>query len=431
MAMDYERALLSKVIRDQTFHLLGPEGIDRNFFLDEEHLEKYDLLLEHFAEHGASMGVDAFKSNYPTYKILPADEPLSWYVEQLHNRHKYDLMSGIVSEAADALHDDDIQDALRILLSGASDLSAAVGKLTDTDITQHGLERIEMYAAWAESPDALRGISFGFDSVDYTSRGAQPGNFIVFAGPAGAGKTTMLLKSALHMHEMMAKILFISFEMPYEEIAARYDAMRSGVSHHRLLRGLMRAKDQKRLRSKAIRDQDNESFILSEDIDSTTTVSGIRAKIQEHKPDVVIVDGMYMMIDEEGEPSGSSQALTNISRGFKRLALGELVPVIGSTQALESKMSKGRMSLNSIGYTSAFQQDASVVLGVSKEVDRNGIVIPGSILLQTLKSRNGPPVSSKILVDWDEMTFEEDRSEWGGGNDSSAAEVEQGAKVDF
>lgn len=429
MALDYERALLSKVIRDQTFHELEPLGIGLDHFLDAEHVEKYQLLREHYAEHGSSMGMQAFKANYPTYKLLPAEEPLSWYVEQLHDRRRYSVLEAMVAEAADALQDGDTTAAVDIVSRGHADLQSEVTHLTDTDITQHGLDRIKMYAAWSESPDALRGISFGFDSVDYTSRGAQPGNFIVYAGPPGAGKTTLLLKSALHMHELMAKILFISFEMPYEEIAARYDSMRSGVSHHRLLRGLMRQKDEKRLRSKAIRDQDNESFILSEDIDSTTTVSGLRAKIQQHKPDVVFVDGMYMMVDEEGEPTGSSAALTNISRGMKRLALGEKLPVIGSTQALESKMRGGRMTMNSLGYTSAFQQDASVLLGVTPKLDKNGQRMTGVIMLQTLKSRNGPLKDSEILVDWEEMTFEEDKSSW--SEEDTYEEVNTGAKVDF
>ena len=39
-------------------------------------------------------------------------------------------------------------------------------------------------------------------------------------------------------------------------------------------------------------------FIFSTDITSATTVSGIQAKIQQYQPDVVFVDGAYLMQSE-------------------------------------------------------------------------------------------------------------------------------------
>ena len=44
------------------------------------------------------------------------------------------------------------------------------------------------------------------------------------------------------------------------------------------------------------------------------------------------------MDDEQGEPKGSPQALTNITRSLKRLAQRFDIPIVGTTQVLSWKI---------------------------------------------------------------------------------------------
>jgi hypothetical protein len=114
------------------------------------------------------------------------------------------------------------------------------------------------------------------------------------------------------------------------------------------------------------------------------------------------VDGIYMMQDELGEAQGSSQALTNLTRGFKRMAKNLQIPIVISTQVLEWKMNKKKgITSDSIGYSSSFAQDSDVILGVESTDDANINKI------KVVLARNCPPLETYCQWDWETGKFEE------------------------
>jgi hypothetical protein len=81
------------------------------------------------------------------------------------------------------------------------------------------------------------------------------------------------------------------------------------------------------------------------------------------KPDIVFVDGVYLMMDELTGEMNTPQAITNITRAMKRLAQRIDLPIIITTQTLLWKMRAGKVTADSIGYSSSFFQDSDVILG--------------------------------------------------------------------
>ena len=146
-------------------------------------------------------------------------------------------------------------------------------------------------------------------------------------------------------------------------------------------------------------------FIMSSDSTGGMTLSGITAKAQQHYPDIILIDGVYMMDDEDDRTlKGSSQALTNITRGLKRLAQRLRIPIVGTTQALAWKQgakSKGLTS-EAIGYTSSFVQDSDLVVVLFHEEDR-----PDVGKLRITENRMGPKGEFTIHWDFDRMNFQQ------------------------
>ena len=82
----------------------------------------------------------------------------------------------------------------------------------------------------------------------------------------------------------------------------------------------------------------------------------------------------------------------------------EKVPIIGTTQALHSKVSRSMgLTMNSIGYTSAFAQDANLVVGVEAASEED----PTIQRLKSLANRIGPSVEFEVEWDWSIGTFQE------------------------
>jgi replicative DNA helicase len=134
-----------------------------------------------------------------------------------------------------------------------------------------------------------------------------------------------------------------------------------------------------------------------------STVSGIASKLSVLHPEIVFIDGVYLMIDEQTGEANTPQAITNITRSLKRMAQKYKVPVVITTQVLNWKMRKGQVTADSIGYSSSFHQDADVIFGLQRE-DEN---VDDTRILKVLESRNSGRMEISLIWDWSTGTFRE------------------------
>jgi hypothetical protein len=85
------------------------------------------------------------------------------------------------------------------------------------------------------------------------------------------------------------------------------------------------------------------------------------------------------------------------------LAQKHQIPIVITTQALGWKMRKGNVTVDSIGYSSSFFQDADVVFGLQRE-DEN---VDDTRLLKVMASRNCGPLEVSLVWDWNTGEFRE------------------------
>lgn len=408
---DYERLLLAKVIREGDMNALVEAKIDEVFFIDEEHLQVLREMQDHYRRYGKAISESALKADRPNYKLPATPEPLEYYIDRVRQQYKHDTVAHALQTAGGHIEDLETDKAIQELQLALNDVSASVSPLKDHDLTDPvAFDRLfDFYAKLTDDPDALRGYATGWETLDMATMGLQKGQLVTFVGPPKAGKSTMMLAVADHVNRNAgddgAPVLLVSFEMSYDEQVARWVGLNARLNYRRLLKGKMNDFDEKRMNRllKSLR-RGRASFILSEDISSTTTVSGIIAKVQQHRPAALFIDGVYLMDDENGEPKGSSQALTNITRSLKRVAQTFGIPVVISTQTLFSKMRGQTVAASSIGYSSSFGQDSDTVFAIEPSLNDDG---ERQVLLKVLLSRSGPQVETQIEFDWHTSTFSE------------------------
>lgn len=402
--MSIERLFISAVLDHGVIEPAIEAKISDEWFKDPDHTAVWLWVIDHWTRHSKVPDTRTLKQNFPSYRLSSTPEPLDYYIEQMRDRRKHDLMQVALAEVSSHLEEEDADAAIATMSMALQEVNSQVSSLQNEILTQTGDQRLEFYEELTRNPGRLRGMTTGFRAIDRATRGIQPEQYIVIAGAQKAGKSTVLMWVAITLNiEANAKVLLISFEMSREEQRARHDALRAGVSHIRLLDGAMTAKDKRRLERMVEDMEDCEDLILSTDIAAVTTVSGVRAQLEAEKPDVVLIDGVYLMEDERGERTGTPQALTNISRDLKRMAQSTKIPVLVSTQALEHKMTRrGGITASSVGYTSAFGQDCDVMLGIERVPDRENIST-----LKVLLSRSGPLAHTELEINWNNGTIDE------------------------
>ena len=402
--MDIERHLISKVVADGNFSDVMDAGITGDFFEDTMNRKLFRSIQEYKLSYGKVPTLDVLHKDYPTVRLPDSDEyPIAYLLDQMRENRRRGILADGVMEATELLKMGESERSADLLQQTLRQLAGEVPTSQVMDLTAKTLEqRREAYAELRKRDGRMLGIPSGFDSIDYVTQGFQKKQLITFVGLPKAGKSTLLLLAAMAAHSLAFRPLLVGFEMSTEEQVDRHAAILARVSHHRLRTGTLTPEEYKRLEKAWRRLAAMPEFFASTDINSVTTLSGIQAQIERVEPDIVFVDGVYMMRDEEGEPQGSSQALTNITRGLKRMAQNLDLPMVESTQALSWKTDKRRgLTGDSIGYSSSFLQDSDLVIGVEKteigDVNR----------LKVLAARNAPLMEKYIRWNWDAGTFEE------------------------
>jgi archaellum biogenesis ATPase FlaH len=400
-----EQLLVSKVIEEGTLDEASRLGIKPvHFSGDWERV--YGWVLDYERTHGHIPTERALHRQFGDVSIVSTSgESLSGLASELLDAYSLRELSHVIADAVPFIDDGNASEAIEHLRKGIQKASVDAVRLRDVNMIDSWQARYEKYEEMRNTPNALRGIPTGFHGLDRITHGLRPQQFVVLAGEPKRGKSlfALIIANACHTHGKVP--LFVSFEMSIEEQAARYDALASRVSYDSILSGELTTMDMTRIKKNMLLRKNMQPFIFSEDTSSLTTVSALAAKVQEYKPDELIVDGMYLMDDEEGEPKGSPQALTNISRGLKRLAQRFDIPLLGTTQVLSWKLSNKRtraITGDSIGYTSAFLQDTDLLLGVERNPD-----IDNQSIIRVVEARTASRGEVHVNWDWNTMGFEE------------------------
>lgn len=400
-----EHLLISKIIEEQSVVEAIKSGIKPDHFAGDWE-DMYRWILEYNTKHGSVPSERAFSAAFGDVDIEDTSaETFSGLFEELLDAYKTRVVADTMTQAMATLDKDDVNGALSVLSKGLQTASAETTKLRDFNIIQGWEERYQRYQEMRENPNALRGIPTGFAGLDRITHGFRPQQWIVMVGEQKRGKSLfeLIMANACHVHGLCPQ--FVSFEMSAEEQTSRYDALSAKVPYDRILSGQLSDKEMDRIYRAMILRKNMQPFHMSEDTSSLTTVGALAGKIQENRPDALYIDGIYLMDDENGEPKGSPQALTNISRGLKRLAQKFEIPVIGTTQVLSWKLGNKRtraITADAIGYTSAFAQDADLILGVERNPD-----IEDQAIIRVVEARTAPRAEIHVQWDFSTMEFEE------------------------
>ena len=403
--MNKETLLLGKAIQERDLTQLFQRNVNDSWFLDNEDRKIWSFLKAHFTKYGECPSVDVIKDNFPSYRDdVVINDSIEYFLDELISNRRKSATITMIGDAIQRIEKEkDHEGALIEIQKGIVKLEQeGLTKSTDVDITENPMQLWDDYL-YRKSNPGLLGVATGFDTIDAATNGLQNGQLVIIVAPPKTGKSTLALQIAQNVHQQGKTPMFQSFEMTNQEQLSRYVAMRARVSHTRYQSGSLDSEEESRVQTKlkAIASM-REKFWLIGAVEGST-VSAIASKIQVHQPDIIFIDGMYLMIDENGEKPGSPQALTNITRSLKRLAQRVNKPIVISTQILENKMRNGQVTTDAIGYSSSFHQDADVIFGLQREDDS----VDSTRLLKVIASRNSGPAEVSMLWDWNTGTFRE------------------------
>jgi len=414
MASDNEHRLVSKVIRDRDIVPALQRGVNESWFLDDDNRKAWSFVRKHYGEYSEVPTAVTVKDHYPNYKVLDVQDNLEYLLDTMVDFRRRLLTRQGLETAVEQLQDNNHDAALLAMEATITKVNAqGILGTHEIDLTKNTEQRYKEYQALQN--EEFLGIPTGFSKIDEATAGLQGGQLITIIAPPKTGKSQIALKMAVNVHMQGFIPMFQSFEMNNHEQQQRHDAMRANISHGRLRRGKLLPAEEDRYIDILNKMETEPSFHLIDAVNGIT-VSSLAAKIEQTKPDIVFVDGVYLMLDEVSGEMNTPQAITNVTRSLKRLAQRVNKPIIITTQTLLWKMRAGKVTADSIGYSSSFFQDSDVILGLEPVEEDEDIR-----LLKIVASRNCGPSETALTWRWETGCFHDEEqmmkckfcSDWG------------------
>jgi replicative DNA helicase len=401
MAHDNEYRLLSKVIRDRNIIPVLETGIKDEWFVDDEIRRIYKFVREHYVSYREVPTATAVVDNFPNFKVLNVEDSLDYLVDKMIEFRRFKLTRNGLDASMQKFVNDGYEKAV-MEMSNTVALVNEQGEVGTSHVNLSSDPDARFHEYENRQNSVMLGVPTGFKTIDDATAGLQAGQLITIIAPPKTGKSQLALRMAVNVHESGLVPAFQSFEMSNQEQAQRHDAMRAHIPSKDFRLGKLNSIEEARYTDMLDDLKSMKPFHLIDAVNGLT-IDSLMAKADQLKPDVLFVDGVYLMLDQVTGEANTPQALTNITRGLKRAAQRLEIPIVITTQTLLWKMKNGKVSADSIGYSSSFFQDSDVIIGLEPiehdEETRN---------LKIVQSRNCPPVDTALVWDWNRGCFHEE-----------------------
>lgn len=401
MAYDNEHRLVSKVIAERHIIPVLERGIKDNWIIDDDLRRVWKFVREHYTTYREVPTAVTVKDNFPNFQIIKVEDTIDYLIDTMVAFRRNMLTRNGLQEVMEKMTTNDHDAALMEMgktISLVND-QGVIGT-THVDLTRDPDKRWQEYENVQNS--VLLGVPTGFKKIDEATAGLQGGQLITVIAPPKTGKSQIALQMAINVHKAGMVPMFQSFEMNNHEQSQRHDSMRAHISNARLRRGKLQTTEEDRYLDMLDYMKQAHAFHLVDAVNGLT-IDSLMAKAEQLNPDILFVDGVYLMLDQVTGDANTPQALTNITRGLKRIAQRLNIPIVITTQTLLWKMKGGKVSADSIGYSSSFFQDSDVILGL-EPVEADDSVR----LLKVVQARNCPPSETSITWNWDTGCFHDE-----------------------
>ena len=326
-----ESKLISAVLKDKQAHVLLQANIDS---ILRTHGDIWTFIRKYFEVNGSTppvgLVVEKFRDFIPTEDVGATKH----HLEELRSEYLTDSLKDIIRSAASDVQSGNGPEALDSLITSTSALKKNTSAIRDIDVTD--LESAVAYFENVKKMQALGhvGIKTGLPGFDnYLPSGIMPGQLGVFLAYPGIGKSWLALYFAVQAWKQGRSPMVISLEMSETEVRNRvFTIMGEGLwSHRKISNGEIEIDMLKSWHAKNIQGKP-EFHIISNDQGGEINPSVLRGKIDQYKPDFVIVDYLQLMAPNQ-KSDNETVRMKNLSRELKLMAIGEEVPIIAISSA--------------------------------------------------------------------------------------------------
>jgi replicative DNA helicase len=394
-----ESKVISAVLKDKQVHVLLQANVDN---ILRTHNDIWQFIRNYSEQNGSVPPTNLVVEKFRDFSPVEGVGATKHHLEELQSEYMTDSLKDIIRGAAEDVQADRGLEALEKIISKTSELRKNTAAIRDIDATD--LDDAVAYYENAQKQAALgiQGIKTGLPGFDdYLPAGIMPGQLGVFLAYPGIGKSWLSLYFAVQAWKLGKTPMVVSLEMSETEVRNRvFTIMGEGLwSHRKLSSGQIEIDDLKRWHKDKLEGKP-EFHIISNDSGGDVTPSVLRGKIDQYKPDFIIVDYLQLMSPNQ-KSENETVRMKNLSRELKLMAISEEIPILAISSATPDDVTK-LDTVPTLGQTAwsrqiAYDADWVMALGRGSNSDIIECVFR--------KNRNGFMGEFLVQVDFDKGRY--------------------------
>jgi replicative DNA helicase len=396
-----ERGLITKILSNRDATIVFEKKIKPEFFTGENRVA-YRYILDIYKTTGEIPSIRSFLAKFPKYQLDKVgdeygnEENLEFWCLELKNKIKHDSTVKTVEEVITNLEGFNTEEAFNLLKKHISFVEGEVHEQTSVDITKDTEDRVKAYLKRKET-HGMQGLSWGIPHLDYMTKGIKKETLTTIVATTGVGKTFFEILIGAYCQLQNCRVLQFVTEMSEEIMRDRYEAMLfsfmyDGLSYNDFKSGCLDPETEEKYFHFLMNDLPRCEPLH---ICVASSVMGVAAEIEKHNPDLVLIDGVYLMEDDQGAKDDWLR-VAHITRDLKKLAKRAKIPIIVNTQADKNTTKKVGPELGSIMYTQAIGQDSDDVIALYRD---EAMVADRELAVKIIKQREG--ALGKVMMNWD------------------------------
>jgi len=390
-----EAELISAVCKNKDISTLLANNADELF---TSHKDIWEGLKNYYYKFRAVPEVGILQDKFKDFEPVQTKAETGYYLDKLKSEFVSSRLKTIMLQAGSSLKEDAPSRVLAVMQGQLATLSRYTNNVRDIDVID--IESAERHYQSVKDRSTVMGgspgILTGFEAIDKAyPTGMAPGHLIVAIGWPGRGKTWFTSYLACKAWEQGFKPMIVSLEMAPENMRDRIYTM--------LGSGLFRASDLSKrdinlddFRSWATKTTEGKnSFVLvSNEGAAEVTPSTIQGKIDQHKPDLVILD-YHQLFNDNKRSNSEVERNRNISRDFKLLAVSNNIPVIDITAATADDISDQDEPpmMSQVAWSKAIEYDADMAVAIHKHANTD--------MIEVVSRKNRHGQDFRFFLDWD------------------------------
>lgn len=389
-------------------------SIDLSFFYGSETRRAWKWMVSQYNREkswGEVPTTGYFLQVFPKFGLVRVEESLPSICIRLVEQRARNEQVRIFEEALERLQDAE-EDPLLVLAESKDAIQGLETTFSETEVLSLGnKDAVEQIKENYELKEAgcLMGIPWPWDLLNKETNGIGSTDFDIVFGTKGSMKTWFTIAVAEHAYsDCNRRVLFYTREMDADTIRQRAAARRARVPYGDVHLGHLTPEEKAkyfRALDQMAEDEDEfkkaesrgKYFLITSDRRNPHGggVTSLRSHIRTFAPDLVIVDGAYLMRnDRAGRRSPDWKDMQSISQDLKGTAQDLGIPILASLQE--------GSETGEVAYAKGVQQDTSLSMHLTRVPQSDGKTV--FLYVRFTKARE-TPVSGFVLRVVPAVTF--------------------------